>query len=58
MQIKEEFVLRMWEGGTLHSELQLGQKEWYWSTWKEMMARQGLSVTTKVVEGIWVHLIS
>jgi hypothetical protein len=22
MQIKEEFVLRMWQGGTLHSELQ------------------------------------
>jgi hypothetical protein len=32
MQINEEFVLRMWQGGTLYSELQLGQKEWYWST--------------------------
>ena len=32
MQIKEEFVLQMWQGETLHSELQPGQKEWYWST--------------------------
>jgi hypothetical protein len=49
MQIKEEFVLWMWQGGTLYLELQPGQKEWYWSTWKEMMAGQGLSVTLRVV---------
>jgi hypothetical protein len=29
MQIKEKFVLRMWQGGTLHSELQPNQKERY-----------------------------
>jgi hypothetical protein len=48
-RFKEEFVLQMWQGGTLHSELQPGQKEWYWSTWKEMMVGQGLSITTRVV---------
>ena len=49
MQIKEEFMLQMWQGGTLHLELQPGQKEWYWSTWKEMMVGQGLNLTTRVV---------
>jgi hypothetical protein len=48
MQIKEEFVLWMWQGGTLYSKLQPSQKERYWSTWKEMMVGQGLSKTTKV----------
>ena len=50
MQIKKEFVLRMWQGGRFHSKLQPGQKEWYWPTWKEMMAKQWLSVTTRVVK--------
>ena len=36
-------------GGTLHLKLQLSQKEWYWFTWKEMMAGQGISITTRVV---------
>jgi hypothetical protein len=49
MQIKEEFVLWMWQGWTLHLELQADQKERYWFTWKGMMAGQGLSVTTEVV---------
>ena len=32
IQIKEEFVLQMWQGRTLHSDLQSGQNEWYWPT--------------------------
>ena len=49
MKINKEFVLQMWQGRTLYSKLQPGQKEWYWSTWKEIMAGQELSITTGVI---------
>lgn len=37
MQIGDELVLLMWQGGTLHVELQPAKLEWYWFTWTEVM---------------------